>query len=210
MNYDESRPHIFLIILLGAGLAIILLVSVVQRIINPSLIQKNSAPISTVSSITKTDNSEMSAIGNLMKKAAENPTDQAVLLKLVENLLAVGQWDAAENFAQKALSMNSTNAPDPKLLYLLALTRHNKGEHHQAAEILEQLLSGNENASARYSLAILYLHYLNKPAEGIAQLKQGLALPNLSPSLTNAMREELEKFQNGDKKASDASSHGPK
>lgn len=191
MTTEFTLFHKTLILLLGAAFLSIIAVSLTCRILHPSLV----AHISTPENIQRTNAmpaSEMDVIGSLMREVARAPDNPQTLMALVENLLAAGQWDAAENFAQRAIALNPAS-PDPKLLYLLALAHHNKGEHSQAAEILENLLSQSENPSARYSLAILYLHYLNKPEAGREELRKGLQIKPLSPALSRAMQEELDK-----------------
>lgn len=190
MTIANSNLHKFLLCVLGLGFLAILATSAFQRVTSPGLSRRAGGQVSPMPQMAS---GEMDAIGKLMTQAAQNPNDVNVLQALVESLLTAGQWQAAENFAQKAIALNPDN-PSPRLLYLLSLAHHNKGEHAQAAEILEKLLAREENPSARYSLAILYIHYLDKPALGRAELQKGLAMPNLPPALASAMREELDKL----------------
>lgn len=133
----------------------------------------------------------MVAIGQLMEVVARNPHDIQALLRLTESLMAAGQWEGAENFAQKALAEPGEN---PKAMYLLAVIHHNQGRHKDAAELLEKLLEKEDNPSARYSLGILYIHFLNMPEAGRKQLTLGLSSDGASPSLVQAMQEELGKL----------------
>lgn len=176
-----------LLSLLGLGLGCMLITSLYQRFAHPEL---------TVSRLTEARSAKMpeavenmGLIGSLMDAVAKNPQDRDALLKLTENLMAAGEWQAAENFAQRLVALEGGSQTRP--LYLLAVIHHNQGRHAQAAEILEKLLSEQENPSARYSLAVLYLHFLDKRTAGVEQLRKGLAIPNLSQSLAAAMREEL-------------------
>lgn len=194
METESSRFQKMIIVLLGAAFLTILAVSLVYRVLHPSLVSHIATPGSLQAAPAMPDR-EMDAIGSLMREVARSPDNPQILLALVENLIGARQWDAAENFAQKAIALNP-DTPDPKLLYLLALAHHNKEEHSQAAEILEKLLNQSENPSARYSLAILYLHYLDKPEAGKEQLRKGLQINPLSPALARAMREELDKADN--------------
>lgn len=182
------------ILLLGAALMAILLASLLQRFAHPDLtingVVMERAP--DKGELTN-DTRQMDAIGELMRAVAQNPKDGSTLLRLVEALMAVGQWQSAENFAHKALELDSAENQNPRALYLLALIHHNMGRQEQAAELLEKLLEKSENPSARYSLGILYLHYLNNPAKGIEQLQKGLAVPDAPQSLKTAIAEELRK-----------------
>lgn len=191
-----NNRHPLLICLLGCAFLAILGVSVAERIMRPSLTHQTMPATAEAGnqSMSGMPQREMDNIGRLMREAAQHPNDLNILLRLTENLLAIGQWQAAENFGQKALELNPPKKENDKILYLLSLAHHNKGEHAQAADILEKLLSGSENPSARYSLGILYAYYLNRPQEGLEQLKKGLETPNLSPALERAIREELGKL----------------
>lgn len=177
----------FLIYFLALCLLGMLGASLFQRFANPSLTVVRAPAANSNTQIG------MNEIGKLMEQTAANPRDQNLLLRLVEQLMAVGEWQSAENFAQRALALDPANEPNQRALYLLAVIHHNMGRHRESAELLEKLLAKAENPSARYSLGILYLHFLHDPEAGIAQIQKGLALPGLSPSLAAAMREELDK-----------------
>lgn len=189
MAESGSGRHPLLVIFIGLGFLAMLVASLVQRFSQPDLtIQRFSGQH------VENTPMEMSGIGQLMREAAAHPDNQEVLLRLVESLLALGEWQSAENFAQKALALDAEGKPNSRALYLLALAHHNKGEHEQAAELLEKLLEGDDLPSARYSLAILNLYYLNHPDAGLIQLRKGLENPDLSPGLREAMNSELAKF----------------
>lgn len=187
-----NRRARWLIIFMALCLIAILGASIAQRFKNPHLTINKFAGAQREEAVSVAPPESMGAIGQLMREAAEHPGDKTILLRLVESLMAIGQWQSAENFIQKVLDLDPEN-PDARALYLLALARHNQGQHAQAAEILEKLLEKTENPSARYSLAILCIHYLHKPAEGIEQLRQGLAAPDVAPALRAAMEDELQK-----------------
>lgn len=176
------------LIFIGCSLIAILLASLFQRFSHPSLtVNKFSAAQSAPAP------TGMEEIGQLMQVVAKNPGDSISTLRLVEALMAAGQWQGAENFAQKALAMDLPAGQAQRAMYLLAVIHHNQGNHSQAAELLEKLLEKAELPSARYSLGILYLHFLNKPEAGREQLRKGLQIKGISPGLEAAMREELEK-----------------
>lgn len=181
----------FLIIVMGAALCLMLAVSLYKRFTQPGLTVNRFDAQAEQQQPARMD--DMEIVGKLMQQVAKNPGDKEAVLSLVESLMAMGQWQSAENFAHKALSLESADNPDPRPLYLLALIHHNQGQHAQAAELLEKLLEKSETAPARYSLGILYLHYLNNPKAGIGHLRKGLADEKASAGLKTAMREELEK-----------------
>lgn len=184
--------HKALIFFMGLVFAGILCSSLWQRILHPNL-ELSRLPAQPRSESPMGEN--MGLVGQLMRQAAQNPQDLETNLKLVETLMAMGQWDGAENFAQKALGLSSANPAEIRPLYFLSLIHHNRGEHEQAAELLEKLLEKNDDPSARYNLGILYAHYLNQPEKGMAQFQAGLEKDGLSPSLKAALREELDKMK---------------
>lgn len=174
-------------------LAVMLCASLWQRFTKPGLVIHRFG--TTGAETAMRPDAEMDALGNLMRAVAKNPQDLEAAIKLVEKLMAMGQWDVAENFARKALAITPANPRETRHLYLLALIHHNRKEDEQAAELLEKVLEKDENPSARYSLGILYIHYLGKPEKGIAELRAGIESGRASASLKAAMIEELEKTE---------------
>lgn len=180
-----TYPRKLLILSLGICLFFMLSVSIWQRFHHPRL------TVVRMEGKEATQNEIMAGIGKYMEAAARNPQDRETLLALVENLLAIGQFESAENFAQKALALDKAGEEDSRALYLLAVAHHNQGRHAEAADLLEKLLARSNNPSARYSLGILYIHYLHKPLLGIEHLEKGLQAPNLSPALAKTIGDEL-------------------
>lgn len=173
------------ILLFGLFFVIMLGTSLWQRFTHPDLV------VTRTSANMTAGDSAMAGIGSLMEAAAKNPGNREILLHLVESLIAVGQWESAENFAQKALALDKPGEENPRATYLLAVAHHNQGRHAEAAELLEKMLAKSENPSARYSLGILYIHYMHDPVAGIAQLEKGLQSPGLSAGLERTIRDEL-------------------
>lgn len=188
----RNSSHSILLAFMAAGLLAMLGTSLWQRFSHPSLTvhrfeQRAERPAS--------DMGDMGGIGQLMQTVSRNPSDMAALLKLIESLMAMGQWDGAENFAQKAMAIDPGSDSNRRAMYLLAVIHHNKGNHAQAADLLEKLLEQGENPSARYSLGILYLHFLDRRDAGLEQLRKGLEAPDLPPGLAEAIAGELDKAE---------------
>lgn len=162
-----------------------------QRFMHPDLVIHRMADHNHPEN-SMPDNMEF--IGRLMQMVSKNPQDLEATLKLSESLMAMGQWQSAENFAQKAMSLASGNPDETRPLYLLSLIHHNAGKNEQAAELLEKILEKEDNPAARYNLGILYIHYLKQPQKGQEQFRKALAHKGLAASLKAAITEELDKI----------------
>lgn len=185
---DSGPRQKFLIVLLLALFGVIVLTSLVKRIAEPSLVVSSFGRARVPA-----PEPEMSAIGRLMNEAGQHPDDQAVLLKVAEGLLGQGQARAASEFARRALALDGENA---RALHLMGVINHQQGDHDKAAEFLEKSVAREENPGARYSLGVLYTHFLGDRQRGIENFKKGLADPGLSPGLREAINRELAKTGN--------------
>lgn len=173
-----------LIILLGLGLVLMLAVSLKERFESPGLTEQRQPR-----AVAAQDNAAQQ-IGQLMRQVAENPNDGTAMIHLVEHLIGAQNWEAAETFAQRAVTLDMGNS---KPLYLLGVIMHNQGRNKEAAEALEKVLAIKDEASVRYSLGVLYIHYLDNPAKGVEHLSAGLHDANAPEELKKAIILELEK-----------------
>ena len=173
-----------LIILLGLGLVLMLAVSLKERFESPGLTEQRQPR-----AVAAQDNAAQQ-IGQLMRQVAENPNDGTAMIHLVEHLIGAQNWEAAETFAQRAVTLDMGNS---KPLYLLGVIMHNQGRNKEAAEALEKVLAIKDEASVRYSLGVLYIHYLDNPAKGVEHLSAGLHDANAPEELKKAIMLELEK-----------------
>lgn len=192
MNAANSFRSRVLLVLFGCCLLVMLASSLWHRFTNPGLASLLPHEMETGESI-KNNSETMNAIGALMRQVSEKPDDLNAILRLAEGLIAVGEWKSAENFAQKALDLTPAENPNPRALYIMAIIHHNLGRNEQAAELLEKYLSRTEDPNGRYSLGILYMHYLKQPQKGIEQFEKGINDIKGESALKKAMLEELEK-----------------
>lgn len=173
-----------LVLLLALAFTVMLAVSLMERFQNPQLtvhVQHDQPP---------TADADGHDIGSLMQQAAQDPGNLNVLLHLVEALIGAQNWQAAETFAQRAVTMDVNN---PRPLYLLGIVKHNMGQHKEAAEALEKVLALRDDASVRYSLGVLYIYFLKDVPRGVEHLSAGLHDPKASEELKRGLRDELEK-----------------
>lgn len=178
-----NGPARALALLLALALAAMLVISLAERFRNPHLTvhvpQAPQAPAGMGD-----------AVGKLMQEVAQNPKNVEAMTRLVEALMGVQNWEAAETFARRAMTLDLNN---PQPVYLLGVIRHNQGRHKEAAELLEKVTAMRDSASVRYSLGVLYIHFLHDARRGVEHLSAGLHDPAASEELRKGIREELEK-----------------
>lgn len=127
-----------------------------------------------------------------MRRLQQNPTDQHALLSLAEHFVHSEDWIRAETFALRAVAADPAAS---RPLYLLGIIQHNQNRHAEAAASLRKALASGEDASIRYSLGLLAAYYLDKPEEGLAELRKAADNPAASPELKASAREEMEKLR---------------
>jgi len=179
-------------------------VSLGQRFMRPDLVvPSNIRPMSAGGD--ETHAGDMNEISQLMLKIQQNPGDVAAILHLVEHFVEDKNWAAAESFLRKAVVAAPGN---PQPLYLLGVVLHNQGNHAEAASCLERVVDLRDEPSVRYSLGVLYVHYLQDPARGSRHLRVALAQPELTDDLGKLIRAELDELasQAAPSKSTDASS----
>ena len=176
-----------LILLLALGLVAMLATSLKERFESPGLTEQRR-PGPAAQAGRQEDDAQQ--IGKLMRQIAENPNDSTAMIHLVEHLIGAQNWDAAETFAQRAITLDAGNS---KPLYLLGVIMHNQGRNKEAAEALEKVLAIKDEASVRYSLGVLYIYFLEDPKRGVEHLRAGLKDTTASEELKVAMQQEIEK-----------------
>jgi len=168
-----------------AGMAF---VSLWQRVMQPDLVvPSNIRPMNAGRDAASADNTN--EISQLMQRIQQDPGDVAAMLHLAEHFVEDKNWAAAENFLRKAVVAAPGN---PQPLYLLGVVLHNRGNHAEAAACLERVVSLRDEPSVRYSLGVLYVHYLQDPARGSLHLRAALAQPGLADDLLKLIRAELD------------------
>ena len=171
---------------MALAFAFMLGTSLWQRFAKPDLVVPASAGRMSDSSGAPAAN--MNEISQLMAKIQQDPGDFASMLHLAEHFMDDQNWPAAENFLRRA----AVSAPsDPKPLYLLGVALHNQGQNAESALCLERVLGLRDEASVRYSLAVLYSHYLQNPVMALEHLRAALAMPELSAELEKLVRAEM-------------------
>lgn len=180
---STRRPPALLLLALLLAFLGMLGTGIWQRFTQPELVQK-------VVHTAQHSQEEMSDVGRLMEEVSRRPDNMDAMLSLVNALMKLENWEAAENFARRAVQLD---AKDPRPLHLLGVIQHNTGRNAEAAQALETVLTLHDDPSVRYSLGVLYIHYLNDTPRGLEHLRAGLALPNVSESLKKHILDVLNK-----------------
>lgn len=179
----SSRPLLLVLLLvflcmLGTGLW--------QRFAQPELVQQ------VAHSPAQHTQDDMAAVGRLMEEVSRNPADMDALLSLINSLMTLENWEAAESFARRGMQLDPK---DPRPLHLLGVIQHSTDRNAEAAQSLEAVLKLHDDPSVRYSLGVLYIYYLKDSPRGLAHLRAGLALPNAGESLKRHIQAELDKAE---------------
>jgi cytochrome c-type biogenesis protein CcmH/NrfG len=174
-----------LLLCLALAFVVMMSVSLWQRIKQPDLVlPSHHSPQSAATA-------RMEIISHLMQKLQQNPDSVGIMIHLAEHLMEDNNWTAAENFLRRAV----VTAPDnPRPLYLLGVVLHNQGNHAEATAFLERVVSLLDEPPVRYSLGILYIHFLQDSVRGGEHLRAALAMPELPEGMAVMIRTELDEL----------------
>lgn len=169
------------LVLLGAGLALMLWMAVAYLTDRPSLLIHRPVPAAS--------QPESDGVALLMQRVQKNPQDAEAPCALAQHFNHLGEWERAEMFAVRAV-LAAPDQADP--LYWLGLVQHSQGRHAEAAASLEKALKLGNDPAIRYSLGILYRDYLNDLPKGAALLQQVHSDPAASADLRQHAAEALQ------------------
>jgi tetratricopeptide (TPR) repeat protein len=129
------------------------------------------------------------AIMGLMQKMKENPNDVETLLALAQTFAEQGDMEGAKDMAQRAI----VAAPsDHRAPYLLGIVLGGQNKWQEAAEQLERSVALKDDASARYSLGVIWRYHLKDEAKASAHFDMAAKLSN-DPALASMIKAELDK-----------------
>ena len=185
-HMPAAGAHKLVIAVMALAFVSMLGVSLWQRLVKPDLVV--SARTGGMPESRAAEAANMDEIGQLMTKIQQDPGDVDSILHLAEHFVSDQNWPAAENFLRRAVVAAPARH---QALYLLGVVLHNQGKHAEAAACLEQVVGLRDEASVRYSLGVLYAHYLQNPADALVHLRAALLMPGLSADLEKMIREEV-------------------
>ena len=129
------------------------------------------------------------AIMGLMQKMKENPNDVDTLLALAQTFAEQGDMEGAKDMIQRA----TVAAPaDHRPPYLLGIVLGGQGKWQEATEQLERSVTLKDDASARYSLGVIWRYHLKNEAKARPHFDMAAKLSN-DPALASMIKAELDK-----------------
>lgn len=135
------------------------------------------------------DSPQGMAIMNLMQKMKDNPHDVETLLELSKLFAEQGNSDGARDMAQRAMTAAPSDHRPP---YMLGVVLAQQGQWAASAEQLERSLALKDDASAHYSLAVIYRYHLNSEDKARANYEAAAKLCE-DPALASMIKAELNK-----------------
>ena len=202
---DSSRRIVLCALLLGIG--VMLAASVAWRLDGKPLVHEH-APAATAQAPAQMppaqpapgtpDKAKMEqaaqspqamAIMGLMQKMKENPNDVETLLALAQTFAEQGDMEGAKDMIQRA----AVAAPaDHRPPYLMGVVLGGQGKWQEAAEQLERSVALKDDASARYSLGVIWRYHLKDEAEARPHFDMAAKLSH-DPALASMIKAELDK-----------------
>ncbi|MBQ4076546.1 MAG: tetratricopeptide repeat protein [Mailhella sp.] len=129
------------------------------------------------------------AIMGLMQKMKENPNDVETLLALAQTFAEQGDTEGAKDMIQRATVAAPSDHRPP---YLMGVVLGGQGKWQEAAEQLERSVALKDDASARYSLGVIWRYHLKDDAKARPHFEAAARL-NGDPSLASMIKAELDK-----------------
>jgi Flp pilus assembly protein TadD len=132
----------------------------------------------------------MQRIQELMAAVREDPKNVPALLELSQAFLMMRAFDRALAFLDQGLAVEPRNA---ELLRARGAALFRKQDFAAAAGVFSELKARDQNdAVARFNLGVLYKFYLDRRAEGEAELRAVLALGHGDEELNQMARRAIE------------------
>ena len=129
------------------------------------------------------------AIMGLMQKMKENPNDVETLLTLAQTFAEQGDMEGAKDMIQRATVAAPSDHRPP---YLLGVVLGGQGKWQEAAEQLERSVALKDDASARYSLGVIWRYHLKDEAKARPHFDMAAKLSH-DPALASMIKAELDK-----------------
>jgi len=124
-----------------------------------------------------------------MQKMKENPNDVENLLSIAQLFAEQGDFEGAKDMIQRAAVAAPSDSRPP---YLMGVVLGGQGRWQEAAEQLERSISLKDDASARYSLGVIYRYHLKQDDKARAHFESASRMGG-DASLASMIQAELAK-----------------
>ncbi len=184
--FELSTSRKVILGILALSIVSMLVVSFVQRMGGTALMVQNTA--GTPSAAQSKADALTAEIGQHMQELQKDPNNYGNLVHTSDLLVQSEQWDAAESFLRRAIALDATKAQP---FYLLGIVLHNQKKNKEAAVALEKVVAIDNDPSARYSLGVLYMYFLQDVLKGVEHLQKALENPKIEAELRTVIENEL-------------------
>jgi len=174
---DQGRRLI--IAVLGLGLALLFVGSILYRLQNPSLTMPGQDPQAAI----------MNKIAELMASLENEPNHLPTLMALGDQFMRKESWDRATVFWKRALAVDPAQ---DQALNGLGVAYYNMDQFSDSAKQFERIIVLQpDNHRAHFNLGMLYKHYLNEPGRARMYFERVLELNPDDEQLMGRIQEEL-------------------
>ncbi len=184
---DAFRNGTLLRLVVGLGLLAMLVATGHYLIMHPSLVVHVSGGQAGETEPSGASAGADSGVVEHMQRLKEDPDNPDVLCMVARHFLGENDLARSEHLVSRACELAPKHA---EAQYLLGVVRHRQGRNDEAAAALERSLALRNDAAIRYSLGVLYTHFLNQPARGQKEFSAALEAPGLSEDLKTQIARE--------------------
>lgn len=181
------------ILLVGVGLAFVLITAFVYRLTHPSLTQSLGQPAHTAADHGDEPQAmaqqDMTGVRDLMVKLSEDPDNPDVLKALGREFMRMQAWDQAKGFLEKAVTIKPS---DTDAMMMLGVALFNLQSYREAADQFELIVSLEEdNGMAKYNLGVIYKYGLKDPETAKGYFEQVVDSDKVSEDIRNQAAQEI-------------------
>jgi len=175
---DQGRRLV--IAVLGLGLALLFVGSILYRLQNPSL---------TTHVHQDQQAAAMSKIAELMARLDSEPNHLPTLMSLGDQFMRMGSWERASVFWKRALTVDPAQ---DQALNGLGVAYYNLGQFSDSAEQFERIIVLQpDRYRPHFNLGMLYKHYLEEPERARMHFERVLELDPGDEELVARIQKEL-------------------
>lgn len=175
---DQGRRLV--IAVLGLGLVLLFVGSILYRLQNPSL---------TMQARQGQQSAAMNEIAELMARLDSEPNHLPTLMALGDQFMRMGSWERASVFWKRALAVDPAQ---DRALNGLGVAYYNMDQFADSAAQFERIIVLQpDNHRAHFNLGMLYKHYLDEPERARVHFERVLELDPGDEELVGRIQEEL-------------------